>query len=244
MGRVLHEVTVDDGRSTRDRRLGRGRHHERHGTRGGLEVDVLVRLTQRGQLGHHLDSGNTRTLERLQQSITTVDQLLDLLAGELASASQLAEHALAVRTRFVDHVAALLLGHLQLGLGIGRCVLTTSRRFDLSFLTQALGLIRGLAQQACGALLCTQADLRGGLTSRLQHARRFLAEEPRGGVLVDERFRPGLRVLECLHLALECALTFLEPGLLSRDHAQEVTHFRLIEASPGDRELGRRHRRR
>jgi hypothetical protein len=51
-----------------------------------------------------------------------VDQLLDLLAGELATTSELGQDALAIRTRLVDHLAALLLRHLQLGLGIGRSI--------------------------------------------------------------------------------------------------------------------------
>jgi len=41
-------------------------------------------------------------------------QLLDLLPRKLPTAGELAEHPLAVGARFVDHVTALLLGHLQL----------------------------------------------------------------------------------------------------------------------------------
>ena len=73
-------------------------------------------------------------------------QLLDLLASQFAAASQFAEHSLAVGAGLVDHLAALLLGHHQFGLGIRRRVLTAARRLDLGLFTQTLGLVGGLAQ--------------------------------------------------------------------------------------------------
>ena len=76
-----------------------------------------------------------------------MDELLDLLAGHLAATGEFAEHTLAVGAGLVHHVAALLLGHLQLGLGVGGRVLATAGRFDLGLLAQALRLVGGLAQR-------------------------------------------------------------------------------------------------
>ena len=80
-------------------------------------------------------------------------QLLDLLAGEFAPTRQLTEHTLAVGASLVDHLAALLLGHLQLGFGIGGGVLTAASGLDLGLLADALRLVSGLAQQARRAIL-------------------------------------------------------------------------------------------
>ena len=91
---------------------------------------------------------SARPLERLQQAVAAVHQLLDLLAGQLAPTGQLVQHPLAVRPRLVDHLAALLLGHLELGLGVGRRVLPPAGGFDLGFFAQPLRLVGGLAQQA------------------------------------------------------------------------------------------------
>ncbi len=73
-------------------------------------------------------------------------QLLDLLARQFAAPSQLAEDALAVGTSLVDHLATLLFGHDQFGLGIRRRILTATRGLDLGLFTQTLCLVGGLAQ--------------------------------------------------------------------------------------------------
>ena len=91
---------------------------DRHRAGRRAEVDVLVGLAERRDLGDHVDGGQAGPLERLEQAVATVQQLLDLLAGQLAPPRQLAEHALAVGPRLVDHLAALLLGRRQLGLGV------------------------------------------------------------------------------------------------------------------------------
>ena len=63
-----------------------GRHHHRHRAGGRREVDVLVGLAERRELGDHVDGDEARPLEHLQQTVAPVDQLLDLLAGQLAPA--------------------------------------------------------------------------------------------------------------------------------------------------------------
>ncbi len=97
---------------------GVGQHH-RHGAGGGRQVHVLVGLTERLEFSDDVDRHHTRPLERLHQAVTTVHQLFDLLPGELTTTGELAEHPLAVRPRLVDHLPTLLLGHRQLGFGIG-----------------------------------------------------------------------------------------------------------------------------
>ena len=125
-------------------------------------------------------------------------QLLDLLAGHLAPAGQLAEHPLAIRARLVDHVAALLLGHLQLGLGIGRCVLTAASRFDLGFLAQTLRFVGGLAQQPRRVLLGADLDLRRGLAGGGEDARGLFAEQPRDHFFVERDSRIGVGALRAV----------------------------------------------
>ena len=48
-----------------------------------------------------------------------MDQLLDLFARQLSPAGQLAQHTFPICARFIDHLAALLLGHIEFRLGVG-----------------------------------------------------------------------------------------------------------------------------
>ena len=171
-----------------------------------------------------------------------MDQLLDLLAGQLAAAGQLAEDPLAVGAGLVDHLPALLLGHLQLGLGVGRGVLAAAGRLDLGFLAAALGLVGGLAHQPGGLLLGAAADLVGGLAGGLEDAGGLLAEHLGDHLVVQHDGGMGGAALGRAQLALEELLPFLQAGQLGREHPQEVAYLALIEAAPRHRERGRGHR--
>ena len=111
-----------------------------------MQIHVFVWLAERGKIVHHLDGCDTRSFERLQQAITSVDELFDLLARQFAASSQFAEHPLAICTGLVDHVSALLLGHRQFGFGVSGCVLTPAGSLDLGLFAQALRLVGRVAQ--------------------------------------------------------------------------------------------------
>ena len=174
-----------------------------------------------------------------------MDELFDLLAGHLAATGELAQHPLAVGAGFVDHVAALLLGHRQLGFGIGGGVLATAGSFDLGFLAHPLGLVGGLAQHARRVLLGADLDLRGGLACGGEDARRLLAEQPGDDFFVECDVGVRVTALGRAQLALEELLPLLQPGQFGGDHAQEVAHIGLLEplARRRERRGGNRRRR-
>ena len=174
-------------------------------------------------------------------------QLFDLLAGELTTTGELAEHPLAIRPRFVDHLPTLLLGHRQLGFGIGGGVGSTSRRLDLGLLAHPHRLVARLAQETRRVEFRFLADLGGRLASGRQHPRRLLTEEARQrGVVEADVVEVRIR-LRRAQLALEEALTLLQPTKFGGDHPEEVAHLRLIESATAGAERGvgdRRRRRR
>ena len=162
-----------------------------------------------------------------------MDELLDLLAGEVAAAGQLAEHALAVGAGLLDHLAALLLGHRQLGLGVGGGVAAPAGGLQLGLLADPPGLVAGLAQQLGGAVLGPAADRRAALAGGLQDARRLLAEQARRRLVVERQPSVDDRAgLGGAQLALEEPLALLQAGQLGGDHAQEVADLLLVEAAP------------
>ena len=163
----------------------RGGDGDRHRAGGRRQVDVLVGLAERRQLGDDVDGDEAGPLERLQQAVAPVDQLLDLLAGELAPARQLRQHPLAVGPGLLDHLPALLLGHRQLGLGVGGGVGAAPAGLELGLLADALGLVGGLAEQPAAPSSALAADRRGALAGGLQDPRRLLAEQPRRRLVVD-----------------------------------------------------------
>ena len=123
--------------------------------------------------------------EHLQQTIAPVDELLDLLAGQLATAGQLGQHPLAIRASFVHHLTTLLLGMGDLVLGIGGCVGTLPRHVRLRVLTQTIRLLVGIAQNLGGTLFGAHSNLRCRLASRLEHPKRLLAEEAAHRLFVE-----------------------------------------------------------
>ena len=225
----------------------RVRHHHRHRARGGCQVHVLIGLDERLELGDHLDRDETGPLERLHQAITTEQQLLDLLAGQLTTAGKLAEHTLAIRTSLVDHLAALLLCHGQLGLGVGRRVGAPTRRLDPGLLPHSGRLVGGLTQHLRGGLFGFLADLDSALACGGQHSGRLFAEQPRQRSIVELcRVEVGIG-LGGSQFTLEKALAFLESAELGGDHPQEVADFSLVEPAAAGIETGigdRRRRRR
>ena len=229
------------------RRTWRIRHHHRHGTGRRRQVHVLLGLAERLQFGDHVDGDEAGTLERLQQAIAAVQQLLDLLAGQLTAPSQFAEHPLAVGARLVDHLPALLLGHRQLGLGVGCRVGAPACRLDLGLLAQAARLLGGLVEHLRGGLLGLLTDLDAALACGRQHPCGLLAEQPRQcGIIELRRIEVGIG-LRGSQLALEESLAFLQPAELGGDHAQEVADFGLVEPAAAGTEAGigdRRRRRR
>ena len=215
------------------------------GTVIGTGPVVGVRSTYSSGSPSGVSSATTSTATRrarsnaCMQPIATVDELLDLLAGEVAPAGQLGEHPLAVGARLLDHLPALLLGHRQLGLGVGGGIGAAPAGFQLGLLAHALSLLAGLAQQPRGPLLGLGPDRRRALARRLQDARRLLAEQAGGRVVVDDRTAVGDGDrLRRPQLALEEALALLQPGQLGGDHAQEVAHLLLVEPAPGRAERG------
>ena len=199
------------------------------------------------EFGDHVDRHETGPLERLHQAITTEQQLLDLLAGQLATAGELTENTLAIRTRLVDHLAALLLGHRQLGLGVGRCVGAPTRRLDPGLLAHTGCLVGGLAQHLRGGLLGFLADLDTALAGGGQHPGGLLAEQPRQrGIVELRRIEVGIG-LSGTEFTLEKAFAFLQSTELGGDHSQEVADLSLVEPAAAGTETGigdRRRRRR
>ena len=175
-----------------------------------------------------------------------MDQLLDLLAGQLPAAGQLAEHPLPVGPRLLDHLAALLLGHRQLRFGVGRRVAAPAAGLQVGLLTLALGVVGGFPQQPGGALLGPRPDRRGALAGGLQDARRLLAEQPGRRLLVDDGTarRAGYALLRLAQLALEEPLALLQASQLGGHHAQEVAHLLLVEPTTRRAEGGVGHGRR
>ena len=165
-------------------------------------------------------------------------QLLDLLAGHLAATGHVAEHPLAVGTRLVHHLAALLLGHLQLGLGVGRCVAASAGRFDLGLLAHPLGLVGGLAQQTTGAFLGADLDLRRRFACRLQDARCLFTQHAGDDIFVECRCRHRAALVGA-HFAFEEPFTFLQARQFGGDHAQKFANLGGFEALAG---IGERRR--
>ncbi len=204
--------------------------HQRDGTGGRRQVDVLGWLAQRGELGHDIDRHQPRPLERLKKTIAAVHQLLDLLARQFASTGQLAEHTLAIGTSFVDHLTTLLLGHDELGLGIGRCILAASGCFDLGLFAQPLRFVGGFAQHSRGAVLGADLDLRGRLARRLQNSRSLFAEHSGDDFFVERHDRTGA-ALGGTQLALEELLTLLQSCHLGGNHPEQIAHLCLVVAA-------------
>ena len=65
----------------------RRRHHQRHRAGGRGEADVLVGAADALQLGRDVDGDEPRPLEHLQQPVAAVGELVDVLAGEVATSS-------------------------------------------------------------------------------------------------------------------------------------------------------------
>ena len=220
------------------------RHHHRHRAGRGRQIDVLVRFPERLELGDDVDSNEPRSLERLHEAVATVEQLLDLLAGELTTTRQLAEHPLPIGPRLVDHLSALLFRHRQLGLGIRRSVRTPTRRLDLGFFSHPRCLVAGFVQQLRCALLGLLANLCRALTGGGEHASGLLAQQPGEGLLV-QLHRGQIRVGLCrAEFTLEEAFAFLEASELRGDHTKEVPDFSLVETAPTGTECGVGDRRR
>ena len=149
------QCVVTDRRDVAEARLG---HHHRHRAGGRRQVDVLVELAERCELGHHVDGHEPRPFEGLHQPVAAVQQLVDLLAGEVAPLGQLPERPLAVGARLLHHLPALLLGHGDLRLGIGVGVAQPLRRLGLGGVAELLGRLRRLLDRPLGGLLGLDAD--------------------------------------------------------------------------------------
>ena len=196
------------------------------------------------EFGDHVDSDQPGPFERLQQTISAVQQLFDLLAGQLASTCQLAEHSLAIRPGLVDHLATLLLGHRQLGLGVGSGIRAPPRRLDLGFLAHAGRLVARLGEELRCALLGLLTDLCGALAGGGEHACGLLAQQPGERLLVElHRREIGIR-LGGAQLALEEPLALLQPAELGSDHAEELADLALVETAAAGSEGGVGNRRR
>ena len=225
-------------------RAPRVRHHDRHGPGRRREVDVLVGLAERLQLGDHVDGDDPCPLERLHQAIATVHQLLDLFARQLAAARQLAQHPLAVGPGLVDHLATLLLGHRQLGLGVGRRIGTAAGGLDFGLLAHPQRLVARLAQQARRVLFGLLADLGRCLACGAEHACGLLAEQTGERRVVEADVVEVGVGLGRAELTLEEPLTLLQATEFGGDHPQEIADLVLVVAAPARAERGVGDRRR
>ena len=106
-------VNSKDGHSGCRFWASRIRDHHRERPSGGREVHVFVRLTERLHLSNDVRGHKTSPLKGLRQTVATVDQLFDLFTCQFATTLKFTQYALAVGAGFVDHLAALLLGHRQ-----------------------------------------------------------------------------------------------------------------------------------
>ena len=206
----------------------------------GGEAHELVGAGRPLQLGRDVDRDQPGALEHLQQAVAAVGQLLDVLARQLRAALEIGQHALAIGPRLGHHLAALLLGVGDLGLGVALRLLAVAGRLDLGVLAHAVGLVVGFAHHARGVLLGPHLDLRGRLARRLEHPQRLLAEHAGDGLVVElgapRRRRPGGP-----QLGLELPLALLQPPQLGGDRREEGAHLVGIEATTGRGEPGLGH---
>ena len=173
-----------------------------------------------------------------------MQQLFDLLAGEFPATGEFAEHALAVGTGLVDHLAALLLRHRQFGLGVRCGVRPAARRLDLGLLAHAGRLVARLAEQLRGALLGLLADLRSALACGGEHPGRLLTQQPSQCLVVELR-RSQIGVgLGGAEFTLEEALALLQAPEFGGHHAQEIPDLPLVETTATGAECGVGDRRR
>ena len=224
------------------------RDHDRHGAGRRRQVHHLVRLVgDLHQFAQHVDRRQAGPLEDLREPLAPAGELLQLLAGELAAPGQVGEHPLAVVARLGHHVAALLLGLFDLGLGIVVGVVPLAGDLEVDLLAQRGRLLLGFPEQPGGALLRLRADRDRRLARRRQHPRRLLTQELGDGLLVERALGDLLVLAQRLQLALEVALTLLQAAELGGDHPKEVTDLGGIEAAahgrePRRRDCGRRRR--
>ena len=240
-GRPQGEGVVADRGDLAESRSG---NHHRYRAGGRREVDVLGQLAERRELGDDVGGHETRPFERLNESVSSVDQLVDLLAGEVAAARQLAEHSLAVGASLLDHLPALLLGHLQLGLGVLLGVAAPAGSLAVGLVAEVLGILACLAHHSFGGFLRLGPDRRGALARRLEDARRLLAEQAGQRLVVELGWRPRTLQTHRPQLLVEIAFALLHAGQFGSDHAQELTHLVLVESATRRREVGVAHRRR
>ena len=171
-------------------------------------------------------------------------QLLDLLTGHLSTASQFAQHPLAIGAGLVDHLAALLLGHLQLRLGVGAGILTTTGRLDLGFLAQALRLVGGFAQHTRCAIFGAHLDLVRCLACGGENANSFLTQHACDKFFVQCDTGAGSVALRRAQLTLKELFALLQPRQFGCHHPQELAYFLGLVPAAGSGEVGRRHCRR
>ncbi len=173
-----------------------------------------------------------------------MQQLFDLFARQFTPPREFAQHALAVRTCLVDHLAALLFGHREFGLGIGSSVGASTRRLDLGLFAHPSRFVAGLAQQLCGRLLRLLTNLDRTLACGGEYAGGLLAQQA-GQRGVVELCRRQIGVGLCgAQLALEKAFALLESAEFGRDHPQEIAYFGLVEPASAGTETGVGNRRR
>ncbi len=239
---VLVTILVVEGRRHRTaHRLTHvvGLHDDRHRSGGVGQIHVLRRLvTGVGQIAQHVIGRQSRTLERLNQAVSTMHQILDLLAGQFAATRDVGENTLAIGAGLLDHVATLLLGHQHLGLRVSGRVLATAGTFELGFLADSGGVLGGITQQALGGFLGPGPDLARGFPGRLNDAGGLFAQHVGEFVLVEIGRNEGHALGSIGDFALEIALALLETRQFGGDHAQEIADFARIESAASGRERG------
>ena len=195
------------------------------------------------QFADDVVGGDPCALESIEQPVAAVEQLLDLCAGRIATTAQLGQHLLAVLTSLVDHVATLLLGHVDLGLGITGGILADAGRLEHGRLADPGGILGRLLDEPGRGLLGPLADLRAGIACRRQHSCSLFSEQRGDRLFVQP---PGSRHATGLHraqLVLQEPLTLLQSRQFGRHHSQEITDLALVEPASSDGERSRSNRR-
>ena len=117
--------------------------------------------------------------------ITGIEQPLDLSLGGFAPAGGLAQDALAIGARLLDHLTSLITSLFHLGSSIGGCaradVLSRRLRIDADL----VGLLGGIAQNPSSSFLGADLDLRCALAGGLQDAQCLLIDQARRGGLIE-----------------------------------------------------------
>jgi hypothetical protein len=178
--------------------------------------------------------------QRLQQSITTGAQLLDLSSPGLTFASEIAQHSFANDLRLVDHVAASAPPVLGCGLRLACCLVEKPLAFNIYLSSDRIGSGNRLRSKRFGSSNRFRSDrfglalrplrpLRSGRMSGIENLRR-LGTERLGNTASFERF--GVGALDRLEFAIERIHLPLQIAHDRGGPLEFALHGRWFESTP------------